>query len=101
MSHTRQKSERYPIVVQSDPEIIAGTPVFRGTRIPVYLIADMVQKGASIQEILERYPSLTGEMAQYAGIYATTHPLRGRPPVPPWSGKRPVGRKKGTLRRST
>jgi uncharacterized protein (DUF433 family) len=80
---------------------MAGTPVFRGTRIPVYLIADMFEKGASIQEILEGYPSLTGEMVEYAGIYATTHPRRGRPPVPPWSGKRPVGRKKGKLRRVT
>lgn len=76
---------------------MAGTPVFRGTRIPVYLIADMVEKGSSIQEILEGYPSPTGEMVQYASIYATTHPRLGRPPVAPWSGKTPVGRKEGQV----
>ena len=80
---------------------MAGTPVFRGTRIPVYLIADMFEKGASIQEILEEYPSLTGEMMQCASIYATTHPRLGRPPVSAMVGEEAVGRKKGKLRRVT
>jgi hypothetical protein len=39
------------------------------------------------------YPSLTREMVEYAAIYATTHPRRGRPPAQPWSGRKPVGRK--------
>ena len=80
---------------------MAGTPVFRGTRIPVYLIADMIEQGTPINEILEGYPSLTREMVEYAGIYATTHPDRGRPPVQPWSGRKPAGLRNGTLRRAT
>jgi len=67
-------------MVHSDPAIMAGAPVFRGTRVPVYLIADMIEHGTPIAEILEGYPSLTREMVGYAGIYATTHPRRGRPP---------------------
>lgn len=86
-------------MVQSDPDIMAGEPVFRGTRIPVHLIADMVEQGTPIAEILDGYPSLTRELMEYAGIYATTHPRRGRPPVQPWHGKPPLVRKKGTFRR--
>ena len=88
-------------MVHSDPAIMAGAPVFRGTRVPVYLIADMIEHGTPIAEILEGYPSLTREMVGYAGIYATTHPRRGRPPVQPWSGTKPVGYKKVKMRVAT
>jgi hypothetical protein len=37
-----------------------GMPVYRGTRIPVELIADMLNRGASVDEILEGYPALDG-----------------------------------------
>ena len=53
-------------MVQSDPEIMASAPVFRGTRVPVCPIADMIEQGAPIDEILENYPSLTREMVEYA-----------------------------------
>ena len=61
-------------LVSLDPEIMAGAPVFRGTRVPVYLIADMIEQGTPIDEILEGYPSLTREMVEDAGTYATAHP---------------------------
>lgn len=99
MSGRLQNLEKISGTVHSDPEIMAGIPVFRGTRIPVYLIADMVEQGTPVNEIIEGYPSLSREMVEYAEIYATTHPRRGRPPVQPWSGKKPVARKKGKLRR--
>ena len=66
-------------MVQIDPAIMGGTPVFRGTRIPVYTVADMIEQGTTIEEILEGYPSLTREMVECAGICATAHPRRGRP----------------------
>jgi uncharacterized protein (DUF433 family) len=93
VSGKRQSSESLSGIVESDPEIMAGTPVFRGTRIPVYLVADMIEQGTPIKKILGGYPSLTREMVEYAGIYATTHPRPGRPPIQPWSGTKPVGRK--------
>jgi uncharacterized protein (DUF433 family) len=99
MSSRLQNLEKASDMVQSDPDIMAGTPVFRGTRIPVYLVADMTEQGTLIDEILEGYPALTREMVGYAALYASTHPRRGRPPIQPWSGKKPVGRKKGKLRR--
>jgi uncharacterized protein (DUF433 family) len=93
VSGKRQSSESLSGIVESDPEIMAGTPVFRGTRIPVYLVADMIEQGTPIKEILGGYPSLTREMVEYAGIYATTHPRPSRPPIQPWSGTKPVGGK--------
>src|SRR6266851_10007989 len=45
-------------MVVSDPEIMRGTPVFKGTRIPVDLVADMVSQGATAEEILKGYPTL-------------------------------------------
>ena len=81
-------------MVQSDPETMAGTPVFRGTRIPVCLVADMIEQGTPIDEILEGYPSLTREMVEHAGVYASTHPQADRSPIQPWSGTTQVGYKK-------
>jgi len=43
-------------LVVCDPEITRGTPVFKGTRIPVDLVADMLAQGATAEEILEGYP---------------------------------------------
>ncbi len=85
-------------MVQSDPETMAGRPVFHGTRIPGCLVADMIEQGTSIDEILEGYPSLTREMVEYAGVYASSHPRHSRPPIQPWSGTKPVGRKKVKVR---
>lgn len=97
MSGKLEEMERASGMIHSDAEIMAGTPVFRGTRIPVYLIADMIEQEASLKEVLEGYPSLTPEMVENARIFVATHPKRGRPPVQPWSAKKPVGRKKDKL----
>ena len=101
VSSTAQNPERTRTLVQSDPEIMAGAPVFRGTRVPVYLIADIIEQGTPIDEILDGYPSLTLEMVEYAEIYATGHPPPARSPIQPWSGTKPLGRTKGKLRRVT
>ncbi len=73
-----QNPERIETMVHSDPEIMAGALVFRGTRIPVYLIADMIEQGTPIDEILEGYPSLTREMVEHASVFATLHPRPDR-----------------------
>jgi uncharacterized protein (DUF433 family) len=57
-------------LVVSDPEIMRGTPVFKGTRIPVDLVADMLAQGATAEEILEGYPTLNEEMISLAPLYA-------------------------------
>jgi uncharacterized protein (DUF433 family) len=78
------KLERARRMVVSDPEILGGVPVIRGTRIPVYLIGDTLEQGASDQEILSGYPTLKRENLDLARIYAMAYPRRGRPPKHPW-----------------
>ena len=78
-------------MAQSDPEIMRGAPVYRGTRIPVHAIADMLSQGATVAEILEGYPALTREKVELAPMYATAFPLRGRPAMHSWA-KRPPRR---------
>jgi uncharacterized protein (DUF433 family) len=56
-------------MVVSDPEIVRGTPVFKGTRIPVDLVADMVAQGAKVEEILEGYLTLDKEKIAAAPQY--------------------------------
>jgi uncharacterized protein (DUF433 family) len=56
-------------LVISDPQIMRGTPVFNGTRIPVDLVADMLAQGATAEEILEGYPTLNEEMISFAPLY--------------------------------
>ena len=42
-----------------DKEICHGKPTFKGTRIMVYLVLEMLEEGASHREIIEAYPSLS------------------------------------------
>jgi uncharacterized protein (DUF433 family) len=79
-------------MVVSDPDIMGGTPVFKGTRIPVGLVADMLAQGATAGEILEGYPTLNGEMIAMAPFYVRAFPRRGRPGRRPWKGKKLLGR---------
>jgi uncharacterized protein (DUF433 family) len=71
-------------MVVSDPEIRGGEPVIKGTRIGVYEVATMLQRGASREEILSGYPTLRAEHLELAMIYAKAYPRRGRPPRHPW-----------------
>jgi uncharacterized protein (DUF433 family) len=50
-------------VIVSDPEILGGTPVFAGTRVPVRILFENLADGVSLEEILEAYPSLRREQA--------------------------------------
>ena len=77
-------------VVVSDPDIMGGDPVFRGTRVPVHLIATLVGHGSTEADLLEGYPRLTAEMVRLAPIYAAAYPLRGRPRAQPWHDQSPA-----------
>ncbi len=77
-------------IVASDPEIMRGTPVFRGTRIPVDLIADMLAQGATAKEILEGYPTLDEEKIAMAPVCTQAFPVRKSGNRTPWSGKKPA-----------
>ncbi len=62
-----------------DPEILAGEPVLKGTRVPARVIAKLVKAGEATDALLEAYPSLTAAAVAAAVAYVETHPLRGRP----------------------
>lgn len=50
-------------VVHSHPEIMSGTPVFVGTRVPVQALLDYLEEGDTIDSFLEGFPSVTREQA--------------------------------------
>jgi len=52
-----------PPVVHSDPEILGGTPVFVGTRVPFQTLIDYLEEGSSLAEFLDDFPSVTQEQA--------------------------------------
>lgn len=68
-------------LVTSSPDILGGTPVIRGTRVPVYDVAVSAAAGHSTERILETWPSLDTEKIRLASIYVEANPLRGRPRV--------------------
>lgn len=59
--------------------VMGGEPVFKGTRIPVRLIATMLAEGVDEDEILSGYPKLDRRKLTLAKIWAAAHPRRGRP----------------------
>ena len=71
-------------IVVSDPQIRGGEPVIRNTRVPVYLIAELIKQGAGIKEVLEDFPSINASKVRSALAYVQTHPRRGRPRKAPW-----------------
>ena len=54
-----------------DPDVLVGKPVIRGTRIPVYLIVELVANGMTTKEILKEYPRLKEEDIKAALLYAS------------------------------
>lgn len=66
-------------MVEENPEILSGTPVIQGTRIPVYDVASLVEEKTPIDELKELYPRLSEEQFRLASVYAKARPLRGRP----------------------
>jgi uncharacterized protein (DUF433 family) len=50
-------------VVNRDPDILGGTPVFAGTRVPVKILFDYLEAGDSLEIFLDEFPSVTREQA--------------------------------------
>jgi uncharacterized protein (DUF433 family) len=57
-----QKNE----VIIKDPDILGGTPVFRGTRVPFQTLLDYLEGGQTLHEFLEDFPTVTREAAVHA-----------------------------------
>ncbi len=69
-------------VVHSDPDILGGTPVFVGTRVPLANLIDYLSAGDSLDEFLDDFPSVSREQAVAAleiardVLIAGAHPAR-------------------------
>ena len=50
-------------VIHSDPEIMGGTPVFVGTRVPLQNLVDYLEGGESIEDFLDAFPTVKREQA--------------------------------------
>ena len=50
-------------IYHSDPEIMSGTPVFAGTRVPVHTLIDHLASGVSLDEFLADFPTVSREQA--------------------------------------
>ncbi len=49
--------------IHSDPDILAGTPVFIGTRVPFHALIDYLEGGYTLEEFVDHFPSVTREQA--------------------------------------
>ncbi len=60
-------------VVHSDPEIMGGTPVFVGTRVPLQALIDYIEGGHTLDEFLSDFPTVRRELAIAALEQAKKH----------------------------
>ena len=67
-------------IVTRDPQILGGTPVFAGTRVPVKNLFDYLEAGDSLEVFLDAFPSVTRQQAVAAlemardALVADAHP---------------------------
>jgi uncharacterized protein (DUF433 family) len=62
-------------VVHSDPDILGGTPVFVGTRVPVQALIDYIEGGHSLEKFLDDFPTVSRNIAVAALEQAKVHLL--------------------------
>ena len=67
-------------IVHSDPDILGGTPVFVGTRVPVQSLFDHLEGGDTLDEFLHQFPSVKREQAIAALDLARDSLLAGARP---------------------
>ncbi len=65
------------LVVHSDPEILGGTPVFVGTRVPLRNLIDYLERGHGLDEFLDAFPSVSRDQA-VAALEAAHEALSAR-----------------------
>ena len=76
---TLERFDAWKHTLCEDPDILAGEPVFPNSRLAVRHIGGMMIRGATLQEIHEDYPYLSGEDIDFAKRYTIAYPPMGRP----------------------
>jgi len=73
MSLVIEEKEIDALPITIDPAIVSGTPVFRGTRVPVEALISNLEAGLTLDEFLENFPTVTREQAlQVLGFSRST-----------------------------
>lgn len=90
IAERRERLSAAERLISISPLILSGTPVIKGTRVPVHDVAALAAAGTATDEILETYPGLTAEQIEFTALYAQANPSRGRPrgSTPPPVGAR-------------
>jgi uncharacterized protein (DUF433 family) len=73
MSLVIEEHEIASLPITVDPDILGGTPVFRGTRVPVDALLSNLEAGVSLNEFLENFPSVSREQALEVIEFSRTH----------------------------
>jgi uncharacterized protein (DUF433 family) len=93
-AQTIERAESYArlrdLFVEHNPAVMGGEPVITVTRVPVRMIASLIEMGEKPEVLREDYPHIPEEAYPVAVLWTHAHPRRGRPPAP-WDagGKRP------------
>lgn len=58
--------------IEVNPKIMCGKPVIKGTRIPIYLILELIASGYTFERVIEAYPELKKEDILAALSYAAS-----------------------------
>ena len=67
-------------LVETDPEILGGIPIFVGSRVPVDSVLASLREGVPSKQMKAAYPYLTDEHLDAARTFCLVHRRRGRPP---------------------
>ncbi|MBC7603007.1 MAG: DUF433 domain-containing protein, partial [Ramlibacter sp.] len=73
-----RKVDQAEAVVETSDDVMSGTPVFKGTRVPLDVVTASLDKGISFERVRAAYEFLTPELVQAARVYQLVHPRKGR-----------------------
>ena len=63
-------------IIMKDPDVLGGTPVFRGTRVPFQALLDYLEGGQTPDDFLDDFPTVTREAAVLALEHAKSLVVR-------------------------
>jgi len=63
-AHAMVRAMALTDLITIDPEILGGTPVFKGTRVPVKALFEYIEDNYTLEQFLDCFPTVTGEMAR-------------------------------------
>jgi uncharacterized protein (DUF433 family) len=64
--------------IQVSDDVMGGLPVFAGTRVPIDIVTASLDKGITMERVVDSYPFVTPKLVEAAKVYQLVHPRRGR-----------------------